>query len=482
MKTSIVKGSIQSLKINYKRMKKIVGTIALVSLVMMTAYGQKGWKWPADSATKVKAIEMNVIQSDAVKMGDFKTALPALRWLIANVPDLNKSIYINGSKAYENFTKEAQKEEKAASAALKSATDKGPTKALLAEKTTIRQAYADSILTMYDLRMKYFGDKPYVLNRKVFKAYKYFVKDFSKSEWLMAMFDEAFDIGGDKIPDSNLVAYMNVIKVNAKLKKIDEEAILTRYDKISEIIDYKFKANDAKEKSNDSLIKKKSAIDGILMDIVDINCEFVETNMAPKFDENPNDLKLVKRMFTFMLNGKCTDSPLFLSVSKQLYKLVPDYGIAKMVASKSVANKDYASAIMYYNEAITLTDDGIKKSEIYVSQAKVYAAQHNKAKARAMYSHAIAADPANRSAYTGIGSLYYASFKECSEQQDMVKDRLVFIAAYDQYKKAGNTKKMAAAKEQFPSKEDLFNGNYETGQTLSIACWINKSVVLRSRD
>ncbi len=463
-------------------MKKILGTLALLSLAVISSYGQKGWKWPEDSATKVKAIEMNVIQSDAVKMGDFKTALPALKWLIANAPDLNKSLYINGSKAYESFAKAAQKEEKEANAALKSATDKAAAEAVLAEKSALREAYADTLLTMYDMRIEHFGDKPNVLNRKVFKAYKYFVKDFSKSEWLLEMFDEAFDIGGDKIPDGNLVAYMNVIKVNAKLKKINEEAILVRYDKISEVIDKKLATNEAKGKSNDTLIKKKSAIDGILMDIVDINCEFVETNMAPKFDENPNDLKLVKRMFTFMLNGKCTDSPLFLSVSMQLQKMVPDYGLCKMIASKCVANKDYSHAHSYYTQALELTEDGMKKSEIYVSQGKVYSAQKDKAKARAMYSHAIAADPSNKDAYVGIGDLYFHSFKQCKEEEDMVKDRLVFIAAYNEYKKAGNAKKMAAAKEQFPSKEDLFNGDYTVGQTLSIACWINKSVVLQTRD
>lgn len=48
-------------------MKKLVGTLTLLSLVIVTAYGQKGWKWPEDSAMKVKAEEMNVIQSDAVK-------------------------------------------------------------------------------------------------------------------------------------------------------------------------------------------------------------------------------------------------------------------------------------------------------------------------------------------------------------------------------------------------------------------------------
>ena len=438
-------------------MKKLVGTLALLSFVMVAAYGQKGWKWPEDSATKVKAEEMNVIQSDAVKMGDYRAAIPALIWLTANAPDLNKSIYINGAKSFDKLAK--------------------------VEKDPVRKLeLADSMLMMYDKRMEHFGDKPNVLNRKVIKAYIYYVKDYSKSEWLLEMFDEAFDIGGDKILDANLVAYMNVIKVNAKLKKIDEDAILDRYDKIMEVVDGKVAKNEAAGKSNEALEKKKTAIDGILVDIVDINCEFVETNMAPKFDENPEDIKLVKRMFTFMLNGKCTDSPLFLSVSMQLQKMVPDFGLAKVIASKCVVNKDYTSAIKYYSEALELTEDGTKKSEVYLKQGKVYNAQHNKTKARAMFSHAIAADPANKDAYTAIGDLYYHSFKDCKEEQDMVKDRLVYIAAYDQYKKAGNSKKMASAKEQFPSKEDLFNGDYQVGQTLSVGCWISKSVVLKARD
>lgn len=466
-------------------MKKLFGTLALVSILMLNAYGQKGWKWPADSATKVKAEEMNVLQADAVKMGDYKTAVEPLRWLIANAPDLNKALYINGAKIYDSFAKAAQAEEKVAKNTLKSAAAGAAKEAAEAdykEKFDARAAYADTLLWMFDQRIIHFGDKPNVLNRKVFKAYKYFVKDFSKSEWLLEMFDEAFDIGGAKIPDANLVAYMNVIKVNAKLKKIDEDGILDRYDKLTSVIDKKMATNKETVKSNAKLEKYKGMIDGILTEIVDINCEFVETNMAPKFDEHPDDIKLVKRMFQFMLTGKCTDSPLFLSVSKQLIKMEPDFGLAKVIATKCLAIKDYSCAIDYYNQALELTEDGADKSEVYVNQGKVYAAQKNKAKARAMYSHAIAASPSNKDAYNGIGDLYYGSYKECKEEQDMVKDRLVFLVAYEQYKKAGNTKKMAASKEQFPSKEELFNKDYQVGQTLTLSCWINKAVALQTRD
>lgn len=439
-------------------MKKVFGTFAVITILAMNAYAQRGWKWPEDSATRVKAEENNVIQSDAVKMADYKTALPALHWLYINTPELNKSIYINGSKVYENLVK--------------------------VEKDTARRAeLLDSLMWVHDKRIEYFGDKPNVLNRKAFKAYKYYIKDYSKAEWLLDMFDEAFDIGGDKILDANLIAFMNVIKVNALVNKnLTDDEILDRYDKINEVIDHKMALNKKKNKSNDSLLSKKDLIDKILTEIVDINCEFVETNMAPKFEANPEDLKLVKRMFQFMLTGKCTDSPLFLSVAKQLQKMEPDFGLAKVVGTKCLANRDYSCAEFYYKDALQYTEDGAEKAEVYIQLGKVYTLQGSKSSARAMYNQALAADPTNKEAYSSIGDLYYHSYHECKEEQDLVKDRLVFIAAYNMYRKAGDSAKMRQAKEQFPSKEELFNGDYEAGQSLNIGCWINQTVILSSRD
>jgi len=438
-------------------MKKVFGTIALLSIFFVNANGQRGWKWPEDSAQKVKAEEMNVIQSDAVKMGSYRNAVPALNWLITNAPDLNQSLYINGSKIFDEL-------------------------AQLEEDEVHQNELVDSLLLMYDLRIKYFGDKPNVLNRKVFKAYKYTIRDYSKSEWLLAMFDEAFDIGGDDIPDANLIAYMNTIKVNAKLKKIDEDGILNRYDKITEVIEKITKDNNAKGKSNESLVAKTGMINDILTEIVDINCEFIENNMAPKFEANPENIKLVKRMFQFMLTGKCTDSPLFLTVSKQLQKMQPDFGLAKVIGTKCLANKDYDDAIAYYTEALEYTEDGESIAEVYIQMGKVYAIQKNKSKARSFYNKAVEANPANRDAYSSIGDLYYHSYGECKEEVDMVKDRLVFIAAYDMYRKAGDSAKMNSSKEQFPSKEELFNGDYQVGQSLNLGCWINEAVTLQTRD
>ncbi|MCB0494808.1 MAG: hypothetical protein KDC79_01615 [Cyclobacteriaceae bacterium] len=439
-------------------MKKVFGTLAVLTILAISANAQRGWKWPEDSAKRVKAEEKNVIQSDAVKMGDYKTALPALNWLFINTPDLNKSIYINGAKVYDNLA-DVEKDE--------------------ARKVQL----VDSLMWVYDQRIQHFGDKPYVLNWKAYKGYKYYIKDFSKAEWLLKMFDEAFDIGGEDILDANLIAYMNVIKVNALAKKnLTEDEILDRYDKINDVIEKKMEEKKAKGEDVESLVSKRALIDNILTEIVNINCEFVENNYGPRFEANPDDLKLVKRMFTFMLTGKCTDSPLFLSVAKQLEKLQPDFGLAKVIGTKCLANKDYDCAINYYKEALQYTEDGADKADVYIQLGKVYAVIGQKPTARNMFNQALAANPANKEAYSAIGDLYYHSFNECKEEQDMVKDRLVFIAAYNMYRKAGDSEKMQQAKEQFPSKEELFNGDYEAGQTVNLGCWINESVTLSSRD
>ena len=87
-----------------------------------------------------------------------------------------------------------------------------------------------------------------------------------------------------------------------------------------------------------------------------------------------------------------------------------------------------------------------------------------------MLYKALEADPSKKEAYIIIGDLYLKSFQDCKGGEDMVKDRAVYIAAYEMYQKGGNAERMAVAQEQFPSKEDLFNYGYDVGRYLN--CWM----------
>jgi hypothetical protein len=50
------------------------------------------------------------------------------------------------------------------------------------------------------------------------------------------------------------------------------------------------------------------------------------------------------------------------------------------------------------------------------------------------------------------------------------------------YQKAGNSTMAAKAKEQFPSKEEVFLENMQVGDPIEVGCWINESVTIQTRD
>lgn len=105
----------------------------------------------------------------------------------------------------------------------------------------------------------------------------------------------------------------------------------------------------------------------------------------------------------------------------------------------------------------------------------------NKSGARDLYRQAIAADASSKEAYEKIGDLYYGSFDNCAKKESYAEDRLVYIAAYEMYARAGNRTKMAQAQAQFPSVPEIFELNWQEGETKKVGCWIGESVTLKTR-
>ena len=190
---------------------------------------------------------------------------------------------------------------------------------------------------------------------------------------------------------------------------------------------------------------------------------------------------MAKKIFGLMLAGKCLDSPLALKAAGIVQQNEPTYGVAKFLAQKNAQDGNDAKAIEYFEEAAGLTDDNAEKAEMYVSIARIQMKNGQKSTARNSARRALSFDPSYSDAYKVIGDLYMNSFNDCKQEQSQVKDRAVFIAAYNEYRKAGNSSAMAAAKAQFPSIEDIFNEGMEEGQSITVGCWINVTVALERR-
>jgi tetratricopeptide (TPR) repeat protein len=441
-------------------MKKqiVLGLAALALLVLANtlSFAQcKDWKWPENRA---KAEESVSLYTDYQKNGEFQKAVPPLKWLLTNAPDLNTSIYINGA---EIFDKLADKE-------------KNPAR---------KQGLIDSLMLLYDLRIQYCNEEASVLNRKALSAAKHNINTSGKEAEVLQLFDKAIEVNGNNILDITLIPYMQVIRINKlKVKNLTDDQVLQRYDKVNEIIDAKIKKAQSEGKDISKLKGYKDDVDKILITIVKVDCDFVRNNLAQKFRNNRSDIGLAKKIFAFMLKDNCIEDPLWLEAGEAIHNGgEKDFGLAKNLGKGYYRLERFDKAELYFKEALDLAPSATDKADVLVLLGSYEGRKGNKPAARELYRQAITADASNKDAYERIGDLYQASFKDCAKEKSYAEDRLVYIAAYDMYTKAGNAQKMAQARSQFPSNEELFDLNWKEGETQRINCWINETVVLKVR-
>lgn len=429
-------------------MKRILLSGAMALQVLFVQAQCSDWKWPEDKST---AEEKNVLYTDAMNNGDFEAAKGPHRWLLENAPNLNTAIYINGEKIYKGLVEKTKDEAQ-------------------------KEVYLDSLMLIYDLRMEHCNQEADVMERKAYSLYRYTINNGKEAfPKILEAFDKAYELNGDDIAYYMHMPYMSVLVYNKKyLDNLTDAEILERYDKIIESIDAQIQKGG---KYTEKLKEYRGKIDGLLVSVIDVDCDFVKKNLAPKFRENPDDLQLAKKIFSFMLNGKCTDDPLWLEAGKVIQQQEPNYGLAKNLGLKFKSSGDLEQAEEYFTKAIELTDDPSRKAEMYLLLGELKSGSE----AMQMYRNALDADPSNKEAYNAIGNVYFQSYDECRKGQDVVKDRAVYLLAYDMYQKAGNQSMMQSASQQFPSKEDIFTYNYNKGDKITVDCW-GQTTTIRSRD
>jgi len=434
-----------------KTINKIFGAAIFMSLAFI-ANGQD-WNWGQDVD---KAKENNVIYTDALKAKNYLAALEPLNWLYENTPDLNPSIYINGIKIYEGLAKQESDAAK-------------------------KEEYIQTGLNLHDKRAEiYPDDKNDIMDRKATFAYQFYGKDQSQYPFLYDLYSQSFNANGADMNSGNLVAFMLVTyKHKITGGGLNDEDVINNYSSISEALNVqKDRVTGDKKARYDKMLDQ---VDKILTATkVEISCDFVEQKLGPKLDQG-NDLNMAKKIFGLMLKGKCLDSPLALRAAGIVQENEPTFGVAKFMAQKSGQDGNDEEAIKFFQEAAELTDDNTEKAEMYVSIARIQSKKGQKSTARNSARRALSFDPSHSAAYKLIGDLYMNSFNDCKQEQSQVKDRAVFIAAYNEYRKAGNNSAMSAAKAQFPSISDIFTEGMEEGQSITVGCWINVTVALERR-
>ncbi len=425
---------------------------AFLLLLVVSTVAEAQWNWPEDKKT---AEEKVVLYTDYKKQGNFQAAVEPLSWLLDNAPDLNSSIYINGADIYEEL---ASKETDAAK----------------------RKEYVEKTLEMYDKRMQYFGEEAEVLNRKASAAIKLLFKDKNEYGRLEEIFSKALEANDANFAYYNIFPYMTVAKEQYEKGELTEDEVISIYDKLNEVIDKNVESNS---KFADKYKEQADKVDALFIQTINVDCDFIASKLVPKMKENPEDTDIAKKVIALSLASECTDQDYFTDAAIATFEKEPNAGLAKTIGERMMRNEDYDEATQFLNKAAELSNSDDQKAEIYLGMANIALKQEQRGMARDYALKAAqASDAVDAKAYGLIGNMYMNSYEQCKGGQDVVDDRAVFIAAYEMYKKAGNSDGMRNAKEQFPSKEEVFTYNKKVGEQIKVGCWINESVAIQTRD
>ena len=289
-------------------------------------------------------------------------------------------------------------------------------------------------------------------------------------------FDKAIELNGN-INHQLVAAYFDLIYRNyAYNEAYTGEQILALYDKSNALLD-----KTAAEGTDVS--GPKSTLETLLVAMELIDCDFIEKTMGPKLAADPSNLDIANQIFKYSVQYKCYSSNAFLSALELIDSNNPTFATSQVRAMRYMAAGDFAKAQPVLEKALTLAENNKQKGEIQMELAKIHTNAGRKAAARTAAKEAAALDAELTSeAYSLIGDLYMSSFNDCKGGESRAKDYSVFIAAYNAYQKAGDSKGMGQARSRFPSKEELFTEGLQVGSTISTGCWVGETVALATRD
>jgi hypothetical protein len=432
---------------------KIKSTLLTLSALLLAgmAQAQDGWNWPADPAQEAKARELNAAYTDYMKSDQFVEATKPLNWLLVNAPDLNESLYINGVTVY------------------KGAAD-------ATADVTQKAVYQDSVIVLYSKRGDLYKNEAKWIENKAYYGYQFYKADKEKLKIPIADFEKAQELNGAISPGLT-AAYFDLVRRNYLMNKAYQpEEVLAIYDKITAQLDKA--AAEGKD-----VTSPKGQVEQLLVAMELIDCDFIENTMGPKLAADPTNEALADQIFKYSVQYKCYSSKSFLAALELIHAKKPTFSTSQVIAMRYMQEGAAEKALPMLEQSLSLAENNAQKAEVNMELAKINGSEGRKSQARTYAREAAALDESKISdAYSLIGNLYMNSSNDCRGGESRAKDYSIYIAAYNAYQRAGDSKGMANARARFPSKEELFTEGLAVGSSINTGCWIGETVTLATRD
>ena len=184
-------------------MKKLI-LILFISIITQSVFAQINYG--TDSATCVTKYQ---IYRNDYNNKKYEEAIKNWRWVFNECPSYNENTFKNGPRLYYERIKK----------------DKAN-----------KLIYLDTIMMIYDARIKHFGRREYVLGKKGVDLLKYDPTRFSEAYEMLKV---SVDALGNSTGPTVIVSYFKALdNVQKSTEEVTKQDVLDAYIVISEIISY----------------------------------------------------------------------------------------------------------------------------------------------------------------------------------------------------------------------------------------------------
>jgi len=419
---------------------------------------------PKYGKDSVKCVEHLSVYGEYYKQDLYKEAYKPWKYTMLNCPKASKNIFIRGEKLVENKIKNTSDKE-------------------------LKAKLIDTLLMVHDIRMKYWGENGEVLGKKGIDVMTY-QKDYAKA---LAIFDESIKLEENNTHYNTLYYCMLAVVKLVQKNKLEKMKIVDYYLKLSAIADWNIKNNEMRKKRYEGMLNNIESMASPFMP-----CDVLVDIFTPKFEANPDDIELLKKITALLEKKKCSKSDLYFNATKQLIKLEPTAETALLAGSMSVARENWNDAVKYCEQAVELftknkeenpdADYSEELAKAYYSLLVAYKAKNSYLKARSYGYKNLEIKPDNGMVYIQIGLMYGSSAGSCGD--NAVTKKAAYWAAVDKFNKAKSVdeslteqanKLIYGYAAQYPNEEDLFFYSLQPGSSYKVGCWINETTTVRKR-
>lgn len=437
---------------------------AVLTVVGLSAYAQdlsdpKYAKWGETLEERKENILNSSYLKEEINNHNFDSASGYLHKLIEKCPAASENIYVNGTKLYKQRINRAQ---------------------TLAEKN----AYVDSLLWLYDVRLENFGThrtrgKDYILERK---AREYLTYKESDREGIRNAFEAAIaaqvEATGKADPEVLAIYFKNLCDDYSN-DVVDAMTVVAAYDDNAKY----FEGIAPEQEEFKDQFEKCFAMSGAA------SCENIEKIFANKIADAPEDETVIAQAMDLMSRAKC-ESDFFLSVGEKYYAMKPSSITAKLLAEAFQNRKEYEKANQYLREALAKETNDAERENLLVRIGILEVTTNDYRDAVEAFREAQKINPEDGLIYYFLPQCYVFGAKNCN---GFAKDA-TFWVAYDMLQKAipllegdypefaANAKSLAATyRSAFPTTEECFFNELSEGSTYTVNCGFVSGVPTKVR-